>query len=135
MILVVEEIVKAQDVLLLHITIVVDVREQLDLVEGLIDVVLGIVDDLHAVLLTVLEIEHLHSPGELSLPQHRENLVATGYHIINDDLEWALADDSVVLVEHNLQVEDIVDHSIVLHRIEFILGVGELQVARELDVL
>ena len=67
--LVVKEVVQAEDVILVHVTAGVDVLEQLDLVEALVEIVLAItaLHDLDAHRLVLLHVLRTHpEPGGVS---------------------------------------------------------------------
>lgn len=118
----VEVVVESKHAFLLRIAIAVDVLEKLNFVQGLIDIILIVGDNLHAIMFAIFKTQYLYCSRELSLSKYRKNLVFTCNHIIDDNLEvLMILKSSFILIEDDLHIIHIVDSSIVFDGVEAIL--------------
>ena len=78
MLFVIEEIVHFENILLVAVAILIDVPKELDLIDGLVHVILVVLDDLHANHLLRLNVEHLDCLREGGRAEVLKNLVPSG---------------------------------------------------------
>ena len=131
--LVIKEVNKLEQVLRVKIlTVCVDVAQQLDLVNRLVEVVLVVLDDLHAHHLLRMNVVALDSLRKGCTSKVLDNLIATSYNAVDDDREvFCLFKARFFAIKDHTQVVTVVDHAVELSRVELIVGRHELDPARQ----
>mmetsp|Transcript_126574 Transcript_126574/g.269976 ORF Transcript_126574/g.269976 Transcript_126574/m.269976 type:complete len:387 (+) Transcript_126574:721-1881(+) len=121
--LVVEVIIQAQHAVLIDVAIHIDVLQQLDLIQGLVEEVLVVLDDLHADHLVVLQIKALNSSREGSRSKVLKNLIPRSDHCVHANGELLrLLEACLVPLENDAEAEGVVDDAIELDGIKGVPG-------------
>ena len=133
MLFVIEVVVELEEVFVIEaFTVGVDEAQELDLIDRLVEVVLVILDDLHADHLLSVDVVALNGLRECSRTQILNHLVAAGDDRVNDYWEiLGLFEAGLLSVEDNSKVVAVVDDAVELCRIEVVVGDGELDPTRE----
>ena len=123
MFLMIEEVDQLEQILLVQVlTIGVDVSQELNFVNRLVEVILVVLDNLHAHHLLRVDIVALNSFRERSASQVFDDLVTASNDAVDNDREvFGLLETSLFPIKDNSQLVAIVDDIVKFCRVELIV--------------
>ena len=123
MLFVIEEINQLEEILLIKIfTVSVDISQKFDLINRLIEVILIVLNNLHANHLLCVDVIALNGFREGGTAEIFDDLVATCNNTIDDNREvFGLLEACLLSIENNAQVVAVIDDTIKLSWVELVI--------------